>query len=316
MKLYCLLGFIFSANPLEAFAEDDAGANGKKAHFVEVFSVPERLLDLGIGDVDGQGTVEFILLSEDRLDLFAIEGGNAKRIATRWARDLPKERHNVRNPAGKVVVADFNLDGRSEVFYKWFDRRQGEILAWNGSTLQPVRSLNQVPLCVYRKEKRPMVVYGMQEVGTNRYLPRVDVSDINDPSGNKKLLPEFYTNLQCWQSQPDGVVFGMMVSARGELFSWDMRGPATFVMSRVGDAAAVCDFEQDGKPDYVITDRVLARDRIRVVSGVGVQWQSEEWGGMVSAVTVGDVSGKGKPGIVCSVYDSGDKNSHIYTWTP
>jgi hypothetical protein len=286
----------------------------------ELLYVPRRVLDLGLGDLDGDGNPELVLLYADAIEVYSLKdvtadpGGTPRRLVTHSLSHLPEAKVRVRDPMGSLLVADFNQDGRFEVFYKLFNRRVGQVLSWGGSDLRPIRKLKKVPLCVYREKQRARIVYGEPDPGTNHYLPRVEVADINQSSGNSYSLPGAFLTLRCWQSareEPPGMI---VVDLAGRVFRLDSAFKARSFWEEAGAGAGVVNLDRDEAPELIVSDRVWPGepDGLRIISHQEVLWQTREVVGTVVAVAGGRFGAGGQIKALLAAVEPGESASRIY----
>jgi len=280
----------------------------------ELFYLPRRVLDLGMGNLDGVEGAELVLLFEDAIEVYSLRGGNPRRLVTHSLSYLPETNVRVRDPSGSLLVVDFNLDGQAEIFYKLHDRGVGEILSWTGNSLRSIRKLKQVPLCVFRHRKRVQIVYGTPEPGTNHYLAQIEVADINQSSGELFTLQDQFYTLRCFQSSDDQSVWIVNVDLQGKLSRLDSEFKGEQVQEKVGAGAGVVDLDRDNLPELIISDPVWLgeQDSVRVVSKGVVVWQSRDIIGGIVAIAGGDLDGKGKVQAVLAAVDSNETASRIY----
>ena len=290
----------------------------KSWHLSELLYVPRRVLDLGFGDLDGDKNSELVLLYEDAIEVYSLKdvaaGGTPRRLATHSLAHLPEAEVRVRDPMGSLLVADFNKDGRSEVFYKLFNRRVGQILSWGGSDLRPIRKLKRVPLCVYREGQRARIVYGQPDPGTNHYLSQVEVADINRSSGKTHSLPGAFLTLRCWQSSREEAPWMVAVDRAGRMYRLDTSFKAVQLQEEVGAGAGVVNLDQGAAPELIVSDRVWPgeADGIRVISSKEVLWQTREVVGNVVAVAGGRFQAGGQPQALLAAVEPGESASRIY----
>ena len=282
-------------------------------HMDELLYVPGKVLDVGLGDLDGRAGAEMVLLYENAIEVFAVKEGKAERLATYDLNVIPSSLVRTRDPAGSLLVVDFNRDGRFEIFYKHFNLRWGEVLTWTGVRLRSLRRLKMVPLCQFSKEGRPVVLYGTPEPGTNRYLATVELADINASKGTSHVLAEQFVSLRCWQSEDDLPAL-VAIDAIGNLvrLGTDWREDARIAMAGAG--SGVVDLDLDGKPEMVLSDPVWPdeKDRVRVVSQGEIVWRSTDVVGAVVAVASGDLAGDGKAQAILAAVEAGGRASRIY----
>jgi hypothetical protein len=290
----------------------------KSWHLSELLYVPHRVLDLGFGDLDGDKNSELVLLYPDAIEVYSLKdvsaGGAPRRLVTHSLAHLPEAKVQVRDPMGSLLVADFNSDGRFEVFYKLFNRRVGQVLSWGGSDLRPIRKLQKVPLCVFRAKRRARIVYADPDPGTNHYRAQIEVADINRSTGTTYNLPEAFLTLRCWQSSPQAAPVMITVDRRGRMFRLDASFKARPLHEQVGAGAGVVNLDSDATPELIASDWAWPGevDGIRVISRKEVLWQTREVVGNVVAVAGGAFRAGGQTQAVLAAVEPGESASRIY----
>ncbi|MBN2494545.1 MAG: VCBS repeat-containing protein, partial [Deltaproteobacteria bacterium] len=282
-------------------------------HVSELLSIPEHVIDLGLGDLDGDGRAELVVLQEDRIEVFELAEGRARKLASHQVGSIPEAAIRTRDPNGSLLVVDFNRDGQFEVFYKLFNRRYGQVLTWTGAYLKEVRRLDSVPICLLHRDKRPVVVYARPETGTNRYGPEIEVADINSARGKTYRLPSAFLSFRCWQGR-EGDAVAIASSAGGRLIRLDSGFKPQKVDEPAGVGLAVLDLDMDSVPEMVLSDPVWPGepDSVRVLSGDQTVWRSRDVIGGIVSVAGGDLDGRGKVQAVLAAVDPGGQSSRIY----
>jgi hypothetical protein len=280
----------------------------------EVIYVPHRLLDVGLGNLDGSGSSELVLLSEKSIDIYSIDTKSPRRLSTYDLTKLPDMKMRVRDPAGSLLVVDFNQDGNFEVFYKLFNRLYGEILVYSGNNLVPLRKLKQVPLCVYHSKGRAHVLYGRQSPGTNYYENMIELTDINQSTGKQKSLPGQFYSMRCWQKSKDAYPWIAFVDRLESLFRVELTDDVLAIESGVGAAFGIVDLDGEGGPEMVLSDPVLPReqDGVRIVTEGSLVWKSKDIVGSIVAISAGNIDDEGQEvAVIASVEPSGN-GSRVY----
>jgi hypothetical protein len=283
----------------------------------EALYLPRRVLDAGLGDLDGDGRPELVLLGEDILEVYSLAEGSPRRLASQELESIPLEATRGRDPIGSLVVVDFNRDGRSEVFYKLANRRWGELLVWNGARLEPIRKLGRVPLCLVHLARRPTVLSGLPEAGTNLFQPALEVADINASTGSPLALSGPFASLRCHQNAT-GRIEIRLVDARGALHRLELDGTQTLEVEKVGAGSGMADLDQDGRAELILSEAVWPGepDGLRVLSGGPgggeVLWRTRELIGSVVAVSGGLANGQGRTQAVIVALEPGGRASRIY----
>lgn len=257
-------------------------------HLTRLLDVEGPVLDVGLADVTGDGRSDVVLLRLEAVELYQFEE-NRPELSVRYRLDhLPQERIRTRDPRGRLTVADFNRDGRAEIFYRSFQRRPGEILAWTGSELRPVRRFERVPLCVVRMAGRPLILFGQPEAGTNYFQPRPELCDINEPRGRRIEITAAFWDLRCLQPEGAEAPWMLWVDREARLHRGETDEPLADVESGMGMAPA--DLDGDGQPEYVLSDPVWpgAADALVVRFSTERQWSSRDIPGSIRAVSAED----------------------------
>ncbi len=280
----------------------------------ELVYLPGRIVDAGAGEIDGTPGGELALLFEDSVVLYSMRRGRLKRLATYELGRLPEAAIHTRDPAGSLLVADFNRDGQAEIFYQLFNNKRGEILSWTGAGLRSLRKLEKVPLCVFHRGKRPKVVYGSPEAGTNRYLPRVEIADINQSGGRAIDLPGPFVTLRCWQSADSGIPWIVFVDLNSRLSRLNLKGGAQELCENAGAGSTVVDLDRDDTPELVVSETVLPgeQDGVRIVADGNVVWQSRDVVGGILAVAGGEIDETGKVQALLIAVEKGGTGSRVY----
>jgi hypothetical protein len=283
-------------------------------HLEQWLYVPMIILDAGIGNVDGVPGAELVLLGQRSIEIYTLRGGKPTLLISHRLIRLPDAKHIARDPSGNLLVVDFNLDGQHELFYKLFNFGFGEILSWQGSDLRSLRQLDQVPLCVLRKEERAHVIFGSQEPGTNHYLPMIEDTDINSSKGQKIELTDKYTTFRCWQSKEAQTQWFAWIDLQHRLVRFDPGKNSSVILEKAGTGMGIVDFDMDQTPELVCSDPVWPgeQDSLRVVTEGEIAWQSKTIIGSIMAIAGGDLIGNGKNQAVIVAWDPSEFASRIY----
>ncbi len=283
-------------------------------HLDELLYVPWRILDLGAGELDGAPGEELVLMSESAIEVYTFEAGVPKRLTTYPFEQIPAAEARTRDPAGSLLVRDFNRDGKAEIFYKQFNHRFGEILTWSGAKLRPVRRLRKVPLCQFQHEARPVILFGQPEAGTNRYQAFVELTDVNASAGRRIELPGAFQSVRCWQAGPERPPVVIVIDRRADLHRLGADWRPETSLKGVGAGSGVLDLDLDGHPELVLSEPVWPgqEDGVRVLSRGEVVWRSRDVLGGVVAVAGGDPQGAGKIQALVATVDPGGGSSRVY----
>ena len=279
----------------------------------ELLYVPKIVLDLGVGNLDDKKGLELVLLTEKSIEAYSFSGNKHHKLVSYDLTALPSAQHQTRDAKGSLVVADFNRDGVSEIFFKMFGHHFGEVLSYTGLRLRPLRKLKRVPMCLIHLKGRPTVIYGTPEAGTNRYSREILIADINSSSGKKVELESQFSTLRCWQTE-EGLTWIIVVDDRGNLRRLDPSWQVQSTFGSVGVGAGIFDLDRDAWPDLVLSKWVwpMEPDSVQVVSKGEVVWRNSSVLGSIVAVTGGDWDGSGKIQALIAAVDFSANASRIY----
>jgi len=230
-----------------------AASSSAPLHLGRLLELDGGVLDVGLGDVTGDGRSDVVLLRTDAVELYELPEEGIE-LAVRYRLDhLPQERIRTRDPRGRMVVADFNRDGRAEIFFRVFHRRPGEVLAWTGADLCSIRRFEGVPLCVLRMAGRPLVLFGRAEPGTNLLGPAPQLCDINEPSGRPLDISSTFWDLRCHQPEGSEAPWMLWVDREARLHRGESDAPLEPELFS-GMAMTPADVDGDGQPEYVLSE--------------------------------------------------------------
>lgn len=273
------------AGVLGAIALGLAAAPSGEAHLGRLLELDGVVLDVGMGDVTGDGRADLVLLRIDSVELYQFEA-NQLELSVRYPLShLPQERIRTRDVRGRLVIADFNRDGRAEIFYRVLNRRPGEILSWTGTELRSVRNIERVPLCVFRMAGRPLVLFGQVEPGANYFLPSPELCDINEPHGRPIDISAAFWDLRCLQPEGAEAPWVLWVDREARLHRGESEEPLEPEL-RSGVGMTPADLDGDGQPEYVLSDPVWPgqADSVRVHSAPESTWSSRDIAGSILAM--------------------------------
>jgi hypothetical protein len=286
-------------------------------HLEEVLFVPRRILDAGLGDLDGAPGGELVVLYEDALEVYSLQAKGTRRLATYALGGAPAATVRTRDPSGSLVVVDFNRDGRYEVLYKLFGRRWGELLTWSGVKLEPIRRLNRLPLCLVQLDRRPTLLTAVPEGGTNRLAPGLELTDINVEAGRTLTLPGPFVTLRCHQAEDGRLSIALVDTARA-MQRLTLDGQLAPLVADAGAGMGLVDLDMDGDPESVLSEAVWPGepDGVRVMASAhaGGQplWRSRDVIGSIVAISGGDPIGDGKQQAVLVAVEPGGQASRVY----
>jgi hypothetical protein len=282
-------------------------------NLAELLSVPGRILDVGLGELDGRPGLELAVLLDAAIEVYTIGERGPRRLVRHSLADLPAARTRTRDPAGSLLVVDFNRDGRFEIFYKHFNHSHGQVLRFTGVKLVPIRELEAVPLCVLQLAGRPTILSGRIDAGTNRYRPELELIDINASSGERVDLGTPLQSVRCWQP-PDRPPVAAAVDIEGRLQRLNAEWQVTDRMTGSGAGAAPVDLDLDGRPELVLSESVWPGepDGLRVFAGEELVWRTEQVVGNIVAVAGSPPLAEEKPLAAVATVESSEGPSRVY----
>ncbi len=282
----------------------------------QLLYLPKRILDLGMGDLDGDGTQEIILLLDDTIEVYTIEHGGfaPKHLVEYSLNKIPESKIVSRDPVGTLVVSDFNHDGKAEIFFNYFNRRYGQVLSWTGAKLVAVRKLDKNPLCLLRLASRPIVVYGEKVAGTNYFSPKVQVADINSSKGKTHELGAPFVTLRCWQGA-QGSAEIIVVDTSGNLEEYSTNWVSKNSRNDCGAGVSLADLDGDGLAELIVSDHVWPGepDSLKVISKGELAFSSKDLIGGVVAIAAADNS---TDGVLLATVNTADHTSRVYLLGP
>ena len=240
----------------------------------EVMRLDKIVLDVACGQVDGEADDEVVVLVPGAVAVYRWRNDTLMLLARHSLASLPDSREPTRVPSGNLLLADFNDDGRDELFVRSFNKQQGELLSFGGAALRSWRRLAGVPLCLWHRAGRPVMLLGSTEPGSNRLQSRYQLVDINASSGPEGTLAGKPIRLRCYNSATgrdllawvDKLgVFHLEEPAAGEL--WRLEG--------VGSAFTLLD--AGGEQRQLVHSQAVfsGPDRMIVRGTAGELWQGD-----------------------------------------
>jgi FG-GAP-like repeat len=283
--------------------------SGKVRFVTRAFGLPRlrEVLALAVGDLDGDGRSELVLLRPEILEVLRYKGGQAGFDLVASIRVTPPSAPlRPRRAIGALVVADLDRDGKAEVLARSSTMKQGAAFGLRGKVLQRLKDLPGFPLAARPGRPGP-------ELLLTQALAGLDLFDVTSLSGALaatmpqeliKALPSFYTMRVAAIAKRGRAPlrFAGAVDSGGALrvFAWGATTPLV-TLSSVGIAFELADLDDDGQLEVVTTAADIAgeKDQITVSTaqagkGARLVWRSADLQGAVVALCHGDIDGDGK----------------------
>ncbi len=255
--------------------------------------LPERVLAVAVGDLDGDGTSEVALLAGTVVVVLDAAG---RPRARRDLSALPRALRPARDPVGTLCLRPAAASepgkepSRAQLLALPAGRARGEALELQGSELKLVHALDATP-----------PAFGAQ--GALQALP-VEGKNVFGPElrlGSRAVRLSFSPLTLSANGRP-GAPAVLAISAEGaavlldsELRSTDLTGPGA-----LGAAAALADVDGDGGAELVTTLPVRQDDRVRLARADGrtVLFESEALPLNLLAAAAGDLDGDGREEVI------------------
>ena len=283
-----------------------------------------EVLGLAAGDLDGDGSIELVTLRPRRLAVLRLKGGKLEQVA---ATDLPPPLSPLRprRALGTVVLADTDGDGRLEILARSSEQQQGVHMVLNGKDLVTKGALNGYPLLAGPGKSGQLLaeaVPGKDMLDGTRL--GTGAAPAEAPKGKKKGLFQrripaaFYsfkaTEISLQKGGSRRHIGLVDITGRLHLYATQLATPS-LVRPGVGVAFDLADLDDDGTLEVITTGTYAPSsgdDRVLIRRSLGkrlsrVLWRSPRLGGLVTALTHGDLNGDGKLELVAAVLGRGGK---------
>ena len=191
-------------------------------------SVGMDVMSFDMGDVDGAGGTELLVLGREKLMLYQQQGASFVRKETLKA--------GLGDDFLKVSVGDADNDGRAEIYLvsSYGARARTTVYEWTGEFKKRERMSGHLQVVKYAGESKPILLY--QESKAGEFFSGKIYVMTPDKEGKftqKEPLPapkgvQFYT-LACYDLDKDGTAewFGLKkpgLTEQAELIVWDNQG--------------------------------------------------------------------------------------------
>ncbi len=295
-----------------------------------------EVLALDAADLDGDGGVELVVLRNRDVAVLRLRKGKLERVA-RAEMTAPAAALRPRRSLGTLALADTDKDGHPEILARTSVLQQGAHLALSGKDLVSKGALAGYPLMAgpgkahTLAEAEPgrdllngarlataLTAASAQKKGASQ--PKSDASQPRKvaprpkkaPTPPPKLPATFYSFKAVEVSLQKGGTrrhLGLVDGAGRLHLHADRLATPILVQPGAGVAFDLADLDDDGTLELVTTGADApssADDRIFVRRLLGkrlspVLWRSRRLGGLVTAVTHGDLNGDGKLELVAAV---------------
>lgn len=240
----------------------------------EVMRLDSVVLDVACGQLDGTGNDEVVLLLPGAVVVYSWRNDTLVPLARHSLASLPDAREPTRVPTGNLLLADYNDDGRDDLFVRSFNKQQGELLSFSGVELRSWRRLEGVPLCLWRRAGRPVILLGSTEPGSNRLQSRYQLVDINASSGPVKTLAGNPLRLRCYRSATGRELLAW-VGKRGLFHLEELDAGEVWRLEGVGSSFALLAATPANR--QLLHSRAVfsGPDRMVVEGPAGQLWQSD-----------------------------------------
>lgn len=240
--------------------------------------LPEKVVAVAVGDLDGDARPEVALLTPTQVVVLSASG---QPLARRDLSDLPRASKPPREPAGALAVQG---GGPVKPLLLAFlaSRARGEALQWLDGRLEPVSdvALDQPYLAASLR--------GSFLAGKNLFAPEVR-------SGARFAVLPFAPVAVAATSLPQGPAFAI-ANPDGVAVLLDADLKPTPLPGQFGAALALGDLDGDGAAEVVATGLARTDDRIRLVrpGGATPLFESDPVPANLVSAAAGDLDGCGR----------------------
>ncbi|MFO0747397.1 MAG: hypothetical protein U1F43_17270 [Myxococcota bacterium] len=314
-----LIGTAFSNVPIDLEVRTLLGLGRRDVKLTDLRVVPvgkksaaqllaEPILDLAIGDFDGDAMPELAVLQPDGVRFVRwAKGGFAEELGVLSLRAVAPSRSRLRAPMGKLVPV-VRADGRTVLVAASSDRAEPIVIGWGAGGPERLTMLFQKGWPLYA-------------TGVDRFLiaPWPEGTDVIDGNVTEARLGTAGAN---WLG-PVGKVYDVRAFAfrdKGGAFApvimaakadGDLSAAVGGAVQRVSDAGTVAlwlDMDADGDLEALLTSSALSGpDRLSLARGVTPAAVPARWTGLaaapVTAATAGDVDRDGFLEIVLATWN-------------
>ena len=292
------------------------------------------VLALATGDLDGEGRTEVIALFAEQLVVLKPRGPLAPEPMVTLELPPPVASLRPRRAMGALVAADLDGDGRSELLVRSSETQRGVelTLARGNANLEVKGQLAGYPVAAWRGASGAQRILAVALPGRDQLdgtklmaaLSRTGVAGAAAPQPPAppmaRLPASLYASkvVQVARKQGGPLRFLGAVSINGRLHLVQRgAGQLAAVARQVGLAFDLADMDDDGQLEVATTgvDGPNGDDRITIRRLTGGKlsrplWQSQRLGGVVTAISHGDLDGDGELELVAALQTRRGK-SHL-----
>jgi hypothetical protein len=259
--------------------------------------IPERVVALAVGDLDGDGHPEIAALTAQQVLILKPTG---QIVARRDLTSLARATRPSREPAGSLAIELESGKARLAAFS--FARAKGELLELQGVELKVVGSIDQPALCAGPAG----ALWGVAVAGKNHFAPEVHLTS------RSATLP--FGPVAIAESPRSGTPAFAAVSPDGVASLFDAELKPTELPGSFGAAVALGDLDCDGATELIATSWTRSDDRVRVLRADGkglTLFESEALAVNLVAAAAGDLDGDGRDEAILAGWGA-DNTSTLY----
>ena len=290
-----------------------------------------EVLALDAADLDGDGSVELVVLRTRDVAVLRLRKGKLERAA-RVEMISPVAALRPRRAVGTLALTDTDKDGKPEILARSSELQQGAHLALSGKDLVSKGTLAGYPLMAGPGKAHTLAeaVPGQDLLDGARLATTLTAAAAPPKDGPQKKAPAtaprlpatFYSFKAVEVSLQKGGTRRHMglVDAAGRLhLHVDRLATPSLVQAGAGAAFDLADLDDDGTLEVITSgadapstkdDRIFVR-RLQGKRSSGVLWRSRRLGGLVTALTHGDLNGDGKLELVAAVLSRTGKTTLV-----